>query len=166
MIPTLARSQVDRQNTQSSAHDDFMAQIADPVTHRKSEWSRIDNPYGIKPNDFQVGMVRRNIYEVWMAGKRVGTLHYWNMNGGQYTAYFAKGQIGPRRMSEKAAAIDLITFHRRKVEASKKPIKRNRPIPQPIKYDAQPTVPSAYDQVTYRPAPEFYRVGRAMASIT
>ncbi|NJR56948.1 MAG: hypothetical protein HC768_21890 [Acaryochloris sp. CRU_2_0] len=129
-----------------------LAQISDPVGYRKSEWTRIDNPYGIKPEDFQVGMIRYNLYEVRMGDRGVGTLHYWNGEGGRYTAYFAKGQIGSYRMSQEAAAIDLITYHRQKAEASKKPIKRHRP--------------PAYSQVTFRPDPERYRVGRAMASIT
>jgi hypothetical protein len=166
MIPTLARSQVDRQNTtQLSAHEDFMAQIADPVGYRKSEWLRIDNPYNLHPNDFQVGMIRYNLYEVRMADQKIGTLHYWNMNGGQYTAYFAKGKIGPYRSSEEAAAIDLITYQRRKAEASRKPIKRNRPIPRPMKQQPSAMLP-VYEQVSYRPAPEFCRVGRAIAAIT
>ncbi|NJM68691.1 MAG: hypothetical protein HC851_25030 [Acaryochloris sp. RU_4_1] len=140
-----------------------LAQISDPVGYRKSEWTRIDNPYGIHPDDFQVGMIRYNIYEVRMADRNMGTLHYWNMNGGSYTAYFAKGEIGPYRMSQEAAAIDLITYHRQKIEASRKPIKRDRSITKPIKHNAQSL---AYEQVTFRPDPEFYRVGRAIASIT
>ncbi|NJM67878.1 MAG: hypothetical protein HC851_20520 [Acaryochloris sp. RU_4_1] len=116
MIPTLTQEQQgDQQNTtQPSAHEDFMAQISDPAGYRKSEWTRIENPYGIKPDDFQVGMIRYNIYEVHMAGEKVGTLHYWNGEGGRYTAYFAKGKSGPYRMSQEAASIDLITYHRQK----------------------------------------------------
>ncbi|NJM68155.1 MAG: hypothetical protein HC851_22035 [Acaryochloris sp. RU_4_1] len=157
MIPTLARSQqVDRQNTQLSAHDDFMAQISDPAGYRKSEWTRIPNPHNIRPEDIHPKLYKHNIYHISTSEGAWGYIHYLNGNGGQYQAIWGNGQGGPCRESLAGAAIDLINH-------GKETTKRPRPTPKPIKRN---TRPPAYEQITYRPDPERYRVGRAIASIT